>query len=1286
MVSQYRLFKCLIIVLFIVSISASAIAPKVNSDLNMNNNGVFLTDVETADNTCDSLENIQKENEQYNLRTHMLKQDKEVELEEASVKKKNPNDLFNELPVFKITHPSQLPELKSYNIGIPLSVGHNDNPIGMYIPSNEPKYASEKSEDDTRGARAEDAGNDINHATQIKPGGNWSGDHVESHFDSGSSTWYFDDMDYFYIRVEEKGNLETELVEITIDNLAEWKASTMRTLVARIWDPISLYLHQANNVLPGEFQGKPIAKTDSDISISFLDIEITTPGNSSKLSAAPPVSGILLIEVYCLTEDIDIYYNLSSITKKIIKPVSNPYDMNNYPENGTKPQTNDDIQGSLLQNKDHWDWYDLSGFLEYTGPNWANKISYTLDITRQNAQAGSYHTWTQVWILYDSLDGSTLYLNGDDIETGGSPTVQVGGVDTVPIRTDFERYTGHVWLGIRSFSIVIQSGNMFPAVYDGGIDYTLDFDLILQNNYPILMQGKLEPSQDYYFMDDELSFYVKYRDSDDDAPSYVNITIDGIEYAMTGKGSNFDGGVTYDFSITGSELNDNFYPHTFNFSTSDGMYEDTLILSAPNNQFKVIEDQTPEIWPDAPKKINLDEDDDIYDLSFSKIFKDQDPQDGLEYSIKKGSKYVQSYTSPRLDVLIFNNKRLQFKVKDDQWGDDNFVVVAKETLKKTTLTGEDKYYFYATFKVNVSIMSVMDAPELLPISKVQEYQGELIYFPIQATDPDIVTDEDYLSFSTNRSDGKGLDDFKDFKIIPDTIDNTKANISFTPNNAHVGTFLVKVTVKDKDGLEDSRDVEFVILNTNDPPVIIQVKKGDLIKDTTNSTKVELDALEDEWFNISVVAKDIDISIGEKNDITFKLLNQTFENNVELVHVGSSSLTADIAVLPLNTDVGVRYINLSVRDDKSGIDLISIKVNVVNVNDPPKNVKINKPDDDSVWSIVDVVSFKGTGDDDDLYVTNPEENLTFRWLIKDENFVDLNNNNDILRIEFPTPYLPYNDKKLAPGNYTFRLEVEDIEGEVRWDEVSIILVEDYDNDLIPDNWEYVYGLDHRDRDDAGLDYDRDGFDNYEEYKAKTDPTDSSDKPSGKDAAADNSAYFIFIIIVIIVVIILLILFFVFRSKSKDKETLEDIESLAYPEEEAPGMPPMPPAGPPGPPGKSMAPGSMPPLPPPPPGVNPIEFHKQYLKMMKDMQQKPKDGQGPTTAQVQARPGPKLPQTSGLPPSSSSEINLKPKLPPGNTSGSQSNSDYSIKNDLKCPNCGISVQSGWFLCPGCKSPLN
>jgi type IV secretory pathway VirB10-like protein len=263
-----------------------------------------------------------------------------------------------------------------------------------------------------------------------------------------------------------------------------------------------------------------------------------------------------------------------------------------------------------------------------------------------------------------------------------------------------------------------------------------------------------------------------------------------------------------------------------------------------------------------------------------------------------------------------------------------------------------------------------------------------------------------------------------------------------------------------------------------------------------------------------------------------------------------------------------------------------------------------------------------------------------------------------------------------------------------------LLEDYDNDNIPDKWEKKYGLDHRDRADAVLDFDRDGFKNIEEYEAKTDPTDTDSKPAEKATRVDNS--WIYIVVVVIVIVVLLVLFMILRGRKKEKEALEEIDSLVYPEEEPkptltppqqpkPGMPmpPQPSASGPGQSGSGM--GSMPPLPPPPPGVSPVEFHMQYMKMVQQMQQQ-KAGQAPTQAST-LQSGLTIPsqtQTKGLPQTTEGDFSLRPKLPPGKVSENSTSfgqgSENSPKNDMKCPNCGISVQSGWFLCPGCKSPLN
>ncbi len=42
--------------------------------------------------------------------------------------------------------------------------------------------------------------------------------------------------------------------------------------------------------------------------------------------------------------------------------------------------------------------------------------------------------------------------------------------------------------------------------------------------------------------------------------------------------------------------------------------------------------------------------------------------------------------------------------------------------------------------------------------------------------------------------------------------------------------------------------------------------------------------------------------------------------------------------------------------------------------------------------------------------------------------------------------------------------------------------------------------------------------------------------------------------------------------------------------------------------------------------------------------------------------------------------------GITDNNQEGDLENQQNEMKCPNCGISVKSGWFLCPACKSPLN
>jgi hypothetical protein len=1237
------------------------------------------------------------------------------ETEDLEIKPVESEEVLDQLGLSYNSFEDMATILQNQLITEPMTIEEDENIMKMVASTNGNLLSTHSTDDETeiepgtRSGRA-DAGNNPQSAEELKHNGNWTGDWVDCDYNSNNQQYDPQDQDWFYILVEEKGNLQTEYIEIKINNSAPDHANDPRILICRLYDPVSIILSQTTYQIPGDNNGKSIQSDDNDntdMSTSFLDLEVFTPQENGTISASPPISGAFLLQIYCISRNYEVKYNITSVKKSIVKPVVSPYDKNNYPDNATVPQQKTGVTGSLLQHKDHWDWYDISSFIDFQGDKWPNKLSYNLDITRESAVPQSYYSWTQVWIFYYNAAGSVIYYNGGSIDESGSPSITSNG-PTVPIINNFEMYGEKAWIGLRVFSVGIDQGNLFPQVYDGSVDYDLDFDVVLQNQDPLLTNGQIDPKQDYYFMDDEITFKVKYRDFEDDAPQYVRITIDGMNYEMTGSGTNYVSGVLFTYKVQGSDLDDSYYPHTFNYSTSDGLLTDTLSLSTPNNEFKVIEDQTPGVWDTAPNKLKFAEDDEAYILPFNQIFEDVDPPDGLVYTIYDDGGYGQKYSSPRLDVFIIDKKKLRIELKPNQHGTDEILVRAKETLRRST----DTYEFFATYKFNISISSEEDTPVLNPIGKIFGYQDTQIYFTITAVDPDINTDDDDLTFKTNRSDGSGPDDLEGFLVIPDTVNNTKANISFLPTNEHVGTFLVKFTVTDSDDNEDFLDIEFEIANVNDPPVIVQVSKEFLKKDVTEETEIEMTTNEDEWFNITVEIEDLDISIGEKNDILFKLENHTFKENVNIDHAGGQSLEAIISVKPTNQEVGYNYINFSVHDGKGGSDSLTIKVYVENVNDPPHLPEIIKPTE-LTFSIVDEVMFEGTSDDDDLYIPDSKEELTYKWYLKSgDSYIQLEDEEpyQIIRLEFPTPFLPTNDEEIDPGNYTIRFEVSDVAGEKQYAEIVIRLMEDYDNDDIPDDWEVKFDLDPHNREDAFADSDNDGFINIKEYDARTNPRDPNSHPEKPRGDSEDYTALIAIVAVVIIIVILIVLFLMIRSKKKRKEDLEDLDDLAYPSEEYPESQISTPKGPGG---AGAGPGFMP---PPPPGVSP-EMHIQIMKMMQAQAQQPQKpgvagaggpgavGAGPGVG-MGTGTGPK-PQTNLPPPGAgpSTGIGVSPtlvaKLPPSQASsgpktttqspsptptGSDSTGKSENGNGMKCPNCGIAVQSGWFLCPACKSPLN
>jgi hypothetical protein len=84
-----------------------------------------------------------------------------------------------------------------------------------------------------------------------------------------------------------------------------------------------------------------------------------------------------------------------------------------------------------------------------------------------------------------------------------------------------------------------------------------------QNQRPTLSGGGVNPPSGD--TTDDFTFSVTYTDSDNDAPTAARVIIDGTPHDMTGSGTTYSSGVTYNYTTTLSAGS-----HTFRFEFNDG--------------------------------------------------------------------------------------------------------------------------------------------------------------------------------------------------------------------------------------------------------------------------------------------------------------------------------------------------------------------------------------------------------------------------------------------------------------------------------------------------------------------------------------------------------------------------------------------------------------------------------------------------------------------------------------------------------------------------------------------
>lgn len=316
------------------------------------------------------------------------------------------------------------------------------------------------------------------------------------------------------------------------------------------------------------------------------------------------------------------------------------------------------------------------------------------------------------------------------------------------------------------------------------------------------------------------------------------------------------------------------------------------------------------------------------------------------------------------------------------------------------------------------------------------------------------------------------------------------------------------------------DVVVTITPVNDPPILEPI--GTQILD------------EDTKYEITFAASDVD----NRDELTFSTdicdkingLIKSTNTNYEF-----DAIKGKLTFIPDYTTVGKYEVTISV-DDGSGeenrIDSETVEFIINNMNDPPIPT-IEQPQNRSIFSIKEKISFLGSCEDEDLLVEDSGEKLSYKWTSNIDG--ELGNSQTL-------------EKILSEGIHRISFTATDIKDVQGMATITITMInpeekdtnEDTDNDGLPDDWERKYfgDLSQLPEDD----YDNDDYTNMQEYQRKFNPTkpESIEKDdTNKGKVSEDLGLFFGLIGVIVLVVIIIIFFISFikkrKKKSKDEPT-------------------------------------------------------------------------------------------------------------------------------------------------------
>ena len=241
------------------------------------------------------------------------------------------------------------------------------------------------------------------------------------------------------------------------------------------------------------------------------------------------------------------------------------------------------------------------------------------------------------------------------------------------------------------------------------------------------------------------------------------------------------------------------------------------------------------------------------------------------------------------------------------------------------LTVTDGFGSYFSTDLVFHVSNINNPPKLQGIKDKSVLEDQWLNFTVSAKDEDLdIGIDNYLTFSTNRTDGVGDDDLPNLIFVVDDKDPTRIKVAFLPTNMDVGDIDVEFRVSDGFGApgewQDIKTMRITVVNTNDAPKLVEVNGVS----TSGMLEFPIVATEDVEMSVSFRAHD---------DDTDPLFFYVDDSRFSLSQPGAG-YGATVTYTPTNDDVGNLFVTISVWDVFNTFDELALNVSVQNVNDPP----------------------------------------------------------------------------------------------------------------------------------------------------------------------------------------------------------------------------------------------------------------------------------------------------------------------------------------------------------------